>query len=82
MDSYFDSLKKSQAAIKDYLGDDDVKKGEDALKTVTLADQSLEKVLTFTGKTVSGTGVSRIVKEDATITPNLLKKLIEESFKR
>lgn len=82
MQKYFDELKTSQAAIKDYIGSDDVNKGSLALTSMTRADASLEGILTKTGKTITGTGVSRAVSEGKKITSDYLKKIISESFKK
>jgi len=82
MEKYFDELKTSQAAIKDYIGSDDLSKGSLALTSMTRADSSLESILTKTGKTITGTGASRKVSEGKKITSDYLKKIISESFKK
>ena len=83
MQEYFDELKTSQAAIKDYIGSDEPSKGSIALTSLTRADDGLEQILVKTGKKIAGSGASRVVtREGKVITADFLKKLISESFKR
>lgn len=83
MRDYFENLKKSQAALKDYIGSDDKTKGAAALNTLTAADDRLEKTVTSLGGTIttSGTG-TRTVTESKKITAKHLQKLISEKFKK
>ena len=84
MQEYFDELKTSQAAIKDYIGSDDPDKGSIALTSLTRADDGLEQILVKTGKKIAGSGASRVVttREGKVITASFLKKLIQENFKK
>lgn len=86
MRDYFENLKQSQAALRDYIGDPSPAakaKGSKALNTLATADDKLETTVKSLGGTIttSGTG-TRTVTESKKITANFLKKLIQEKFKK
>lgn len=82
MRKYFKNMMESDAALKNYLATDDLIKGSEALEKFDEADSGLESVFTKLGRTVDRTkGVGQKVTEQK-VTSSMLKKLIEENFKK
>ena len=85
MRDYFDSMKKSQAAIKDYIGSNNKTKGTAALNAMDLADAKLQGTVEAIGGTISNkrtAGAQNRVVSENKITSSFLKKLFKETLKK